>query len=211
MDENREVKSAREIAIVIAIIVVCFVGGIFVHEKFIKTEENEGKKVESSEEEVPTKIDYSKYANEPKLNEFYDEFGYTDIRTLGENYSSQDAINSNCFVKIHLEKYNENLLDLFIENMNNDLTSSIRIIETTIEGEIIITDIKYDSNSKNVKVVRDFTRDTYMNKEDATITYVEYETVEKYEYRDQEYLVIHNGVLDDYSFENETTNIIISL
>ena len=69
--------------------------------------------------------------------------------------------------------YEEKILKAFEENKENGISSSIRIVETTASQDLIITDIKYDG--EKMKVVRDFTRDRYMNIQDATITYLEYD------------------------------------
>ena len=212
MEENREVKSAREIAIVVAICIVCFIAGIAIH-KLVLAQKQE--KAESNNNNVVTfpnaerKIDYSKFYSNQELNDFYNDFGYEDIRTLGKDYSVDRATNENCYVHTNSGTFNEEILLAFEANVESGVPSAIRVIETTIEGDIIITDIKYDG--EKVKVVRDFTRDLYMNEEDATITYLEYEGIQEYEYNGRRLLVIHNGELTNESFENNTTNITIYL
>lgn len=207
MEENREVKYARDIAIVVFVIFVCIVAGIGVYIKVLNNTNETTSSGIDTETEIST-ISAVDYSDRQDLNEFYTEFGYTDIRNLGADYDTQSAINDNCFVKEASGNVNENLLYIFIGNVEENVSASIRIIDYTIEGDMIITDIKYDANLDKVKVVIDTTRDEYMNSTDATISYVEYDKVEMYEYGDSDYLVIHNGVLDDDSFENETTNIV---
>ena len=206
MEENREVKSAREIAIVVAIILIFFIAGMVIHKFVLVKEETEE---DTSSVYQSDRIDYTQFYNNTELNNFYNEFGYDDIRILGQDYSIDNAINANCYVHSNTGIYNEEILKAFEENKENENVSYIRIIETTTSADLIITDIKYDL--EKVEVVRDFTRDKYMNIADATITYLEYDDVDEYEYNGRRMLVIHNGELTDESFENNTTNITIFL
>ena len=205
MEENREVKNAREIAIVVAIIVICFMGGIALH--YFLLAEKEEKEVPSTSVYQSERIDYTQYYNNTDLNNFHNTFGYDDIRILGQDYTIDSAINSNCYVHSNSGIFNEEILKAFIENKNNGILSSIRIIETTIEGDLIITDIKFEDSK--VKVVRDFTRDKYMNIQDATIAYLEYDNIDEYEYNGRRMLVVHNGELTDETLESDTTSITI--
>lgn len=205
MEENREVKNAREIAIVVAIIVICFIGGMALH--YFLLAEKEEKEVPSASVYQSERIDYTQYYNNTELNNFYNAFGYDDIRILGQDYTIDSAINSNCYVHSNNGIFNEEILNAFIDNKKNGIPSSIRVIETTIEGDLIITDIKFEDSK--VKVVRDFTRDKYMNIQDATIAYLEYDNIDEYEYNGRRMLVVHNGELTDETLESDTTSITI--
>lgn len=207
MEDNREVKNAREIAIVVAIILVCFIAGIAVHELVLT--EKEEKETPATSVYQSDRVDYTKFYNNTDLNNFYNDFGYDDIRILGQDYTIESARNANCYVHSYTGIFNDEILKAFEENKENGISSSIRIVETTASQDLIITDIKYDG--EKMKVVRDFTRDRYMNIQDATITYLEYDGVDEYEYNGRRMLVIHNGELTDESFEKDTTNITIFL
>lgn len=51
----------------------------------------------------------------------------------------------------------------------------IRVVQTTTEGDLIITDIQYDSNKNTVNIIRDTTRDKFSIPEDRKIKHFNYE------------------------------------
>jgi len=85
---------------------------------------------------------------------------YKDIKELPENYGFDDAIKDNCFVAIHNERYNIDVLNKFISDIINKKTSFIRIVQCTTEGDIIVTDIDYKQDGE-VEMCDDNTRDGY--------------------------------------------------
>lgn len=101
---------------------------------------------------------------------------YVGINNLLKDYSVNDAINDNCFV-VGNKIYNEKLYDEFMDNVKNKKTSFIRVVQTTVEGDLCIIDILYDKDSDKVYLVIDNTRDKFMEDKDKTISLATYENV----------------------------------
>ncbi|MCL2859120.1 MAG: DUF4362 domain-containing protein [Oscillospiraceae bacterium] len=99
--------------------------------------------------------------------------GHKDIRELPKNYGFDDAIKDNCFVAIHNERYNNDILDKFISDIINKRPSFIRIVQCTTEGDLIITDIDYKQDGQ-VEMCEDTTRDGYGSQgyKDYTFKYI---------------------------------------
>ena len=67
-------------------------------------------------------------------------------------------------------------LDKFIENVKNKVPDEIRIVQYTIEGQPILTNLEYINNKFIMKV--DNRRDGYASEEDRKITTEEYDATE---------------------------------
>jgi len=139
-----------------------------------------------------------------KLDKFYSNQitkNYKDIRELDKNYNIQEAQKDNCFV-IGAMVHNDYLYNDFMKSYNNNDNAFIRIAQTTVEGDVILTDIMYDNNESKLISVLDSTRDRYSSEEDRKIELREYESISEYEYKNHLYLVLYNGKLNDDTFEN---------
>lgn len=144
------------------------------------------------------------------INEFYTEDitqKYKKITELGIDYSAEDAKQDNCYTKIHLEAFNEEVYTDFMQKYNNKESCFMRIISVTIEGDIIIHDVKYDSTSNKVIVIRDLTREEYMNYNDTIISIHEYEKLGVY----NDCLVAYNGELSEENVNTENIMNIVLL
>lgn len=102
---------------------------------------------------------------------------YVNIEELGQDYSLEQAIKDNAVVVSNSTIANPDLLDDFIVNINTDKSAFLRLVETTIEGDLIITDIKYDNNK--VLIITDNTRDEFSSEENRKITIEEYKHIEE--------------------------------
>ena len=120
--------------------------------------------------------------------------GYKDIRELGEDYDSAQAQLDNCFV-IGAMVHNDNLYNEFMRKYDNKETSFIRVAQNTVEGDLYIIDILYDSSENKIKLVKDNTRDKFSAQEDRTIEYKTYEKIGVWNYQNSEYWVAYNGEL----------------
>ncbi len=140
-----------------------------------------------------------------------------DIEDLPMNYTIEQAIKDKCFVITGTKAYNVEELERFIENTKQDAENrkedSIKIVETTIEGNPIITQIDYkkdDESEGNYILKTDFRRDKYAAGEDKKININddipgEFYTI-KIEEKDNQkdlYLDLSHGVLDFNSEEAE--------
>lgn len=116
--------------------------------------------------------------------------GYVNINNLSKDYSVNDAIDDNCFV-VGNKVYNEKLYDEFINNFKNKKTSFIRVVQTTVEGDLYIIDVLYDKDSDKVYLVTDNTRDKFMEDKDRVISLSTYENVGEVD----NYFVAYNNEL----------------
>lgn len=103
--------------------------------------------------------------------------GYISIEKLSQDYSLEQATKDNAVVVNNIGIVNPDLLDDFKVNINTDKPAFLRLVETTIEGDLIITDIKYGNDK--VIVITDNTRDEFSSKEDRKIVIDEYKHIEE--------------------------------
>lgn len=152
---NKSIKIS--IALIISIIILCGVM-LFISAKFIK-------KTETDADNKPSDIKADKvYVN--------------NIEKLPKEYSLINAVVDNCIVSIHGYKiYNKDELDRFIENVNNNREYSIRCINYTTEGGMIIADIYFEGNN-NFKAVLDSTRDNWSAEKDRKYEYCRFSKLE---------------------------------
>ena len=140
------------------------------------------------------------------LDEVYDKeyVNYTDIRNLDSDYSLEDAINDNCFI-IANEVYNDSLFSDFNDSYAKKEDCFIRVIQYTIDGDMLIYDVLYDSDSDRVYVVVDVTRDRFENED---IKLLSYEKMNTYEYLYHTYWVLYSGELNGDTLFTDNTFII---
>ncbi|MDO4376463.1 MAG: DUF4362 domain-containing protein [bacterium] len=120
---------------------------------------------------------------------------YNDIRDLSENYSTSDAKKDNCYVIG--SSVNDKLFSGFTSKYNKKKDAFVRVVHSTTEGDVIITDVLYDSINDKVHIVTDSTRDKYASLEDRTIKYQSYEKISVWFHGDVRYWVAYNGTLPD--------------
>ena len=112
-----------------------------------------------------------------EIQERSNDENITKIEELPEKYSFIQAIKDKCVVSGYKKMYNKDVLDKFVENVNNGKKGFMRLISYTIEGDMIITDIDFDG--KIFEVCFDWTRDEYSSKEDRIYKYCKYEKFEE--------------------------------
>jgi len=152
------------------------------------------------------------------INDFYNHSittKYTDIRSLSQNYSKEQAQNDNCFI-IGAMVHNDNLYSDFMSNYKNKENAFIRVVQSTIEGDIFIIDVLYEARNNKIHLVRDYTRDEFSSLEDRTIKYNTYEKTGVWKYQNSEYWVVYNGELPDgntaeYSINSDDLFIIATI
>ena len=93
---------------------------------------------------------------------------YVKLEELEENYTIEKAIKDRCFIIGINELYNKVVLDTFIENVNNKIEDELRIINFTVEGDLIITDVIYNKDD-SIIIYTDNTRDKFATQEDRKI------------------------------------------
>ena len=143
------------------------------------------------------------------IDKVYDDLEYIPIRELPIDYSLEEAMEENNLIVTHSKNYNSELYDNFIEKVKKKESTFLRIIQFTVEGDIIITDVKYDSKINKTIVITDNTRDRFSSDDTRKITTSEYEHIEEHNEMlttgSIRELIVYNGTLDNdyrvlYSF-----------
>lgn len=133
------------------------------------------------------------------INDFYNHSitsDYKDIRTLPENYSKDQAQKDNCFI-IGAMVHNDNLYSEFMDKYILKEDAFIRVVQSTVEGDIFIIDVLYEAKNNKIHLVKDDTRDKFLTQEDRTIKYKTYEKTGIWNYQNSQYWVAYNGKLPD--------------
>lgn len=198
----------KKIIIIIAIILVIIIG--IIAGVNIKNKKNES-------EEPIYKHDNSKVISTDypidELDKIYKSDvakNYKDIRDLSENYDSQAAQQDNCFI-VGAMVHNDYLYNEFMEKYKNDEDAFIRVGQNTIEGDLFLTDLFYDSQTKEVTVVTDSTRDKYSSEEGRIIKFKKYDSIAEYNFENHLYWVTYNGELNDETFASDDVYIIVTI
>ena len=117
--------------------------------------------------------------NSESLNAFYNDSltkDYISIEKLSSDYQVEQAIKDNAVV-VTTTIANSDLLTDFTTSINTKKRAFLRLIQTTVEGDLIITDIKYEID--RVIVITDNTRDKFLSEEDRKITIETYKNIEE--------------------------------
>lgn len=164
----------------------------------------------------------SKYNKEEKkdinnLDDFYKTklTQNRDIRQLEQGYSMFDAQKDSCFV-VGAMVHNDNLYSEFIDKYNNKEDAFIRVVQSTVEGDIYIIDVLYEAKNNKLHLVKDDTRDKFAIQEDRTIKYNTYEKNGIWNYQNSQYWVVYNGELPEgttaeYSINSDDLFIITTI
>lgn len=151
-----------------------------------------------------TESDNITIGNISNLDDFYNSEivgNYEDIRTLSESYSKEQAQIDNCFV-IGAMVHNDYLYSEFMDKYNKKEDAFIRVVQSTVEGDIFIIDLLYDSKEDKIYIVKDDTRDKFATQEDRTIKYKVYEKTGEWKYQNSLYWIVYNGkLLDGVNYE----------
>lgn len=127
---------------------------------------------------------------------------YADIRTLDADYNTEQAQLDGCFV-IGAMVHNDYLYSEFMEHYQNQEDAFIRVAQSTIEGDLILTDILYDSSSDRVLLVHDSTRDAFSAAADRVITLRTYAGTAEYDLDGSLYWIAFNGEITDLNLKEE--------
>lgn len=152
------------------------------------------------------------------INDFYIHTitsDYKDIRTLPADYSKDQAQKDNCFI-IGAMVHNDNLYSDFMDKYSKKENAFIRVVQSTVEGDIFIIDVLYEARNDKIHLVKDDTRDKFTAQEDRTIKYKTYEKTGIWNYQNLQYWVAYNGELPDgtkaeYSINSDELFIIATI
>ena len=104
---------------------------------------------------------------------------YVELENMELDYNFSQMVEDKCYIVTNSNTvYHIEELDKFIENVKNKVSDEIRIVQYTIEGQPILTNLEYTNNKFILKV--DNRRDGYASEEDRKITTEEYDEA-KYE------------------------------
>lgn len=137
------------------------------------------------------------YKGIENINDFYTHSitnKYPDLRTLPENYTKEQAQKDNCFI-IGAMVHNDNLYSEFMDKYNKKENAFIRVIQSTVEGDIFIMDVLYEARNNKIHLIKDDTRDKFSAQKDRTIKYKTYEKIGVWNYQNSQYWVAYNGEL----------------
>lgn len=139
------------------------------------------------------------------INDFYNTeiTKNKSIYKLSRDYSLKDSIEDGCFVVSNAKVYNDNLYEEFMNNFESKQTCFIRIVKNTTEGDIIISDVMYYKDTNKLYLVYDNTRDGFIEDSDKGITMSSYNNIGTYKYKNNEYLVLYNDIINDTNFETD--------
>lgn len=84
---------------------------------------------------------------------------YDELTELSKEYTVEEAIADNCFV-IGKEVHNKELLNEFMQKVENREDSKLRIVQTTASGDIVVSDIEFSGDI--ITYTEDYTRDTFI-------------------------------------------------
>ena len=155
-------------------------------------------KLESLPESSEMDLFYSNAATE----------GYEDIRELGENYSADQAQMDNCFI-VGAMVHNDYLYSEFMEKYKNGDDAFIRVVQTTTEGDPIIYDLLYTSETNEVLLITDTTRDKFAAGDDREIELAHYTGTMEYEEDGHLYWVVYQGEPDKVSLDDGNTFVVV--
>jgi len=163
--------------------------------------------------EVPedTLIDWSKTAF---LDWVYSQnTNIKDIRELPIDYDTKQAIDDD--VIIVPDNY-DRLIESFqytepLRNDNKFKASFTRFAQNTVEWDLVLYDIFYNTDNHTIYLITDFTRDEFSAKEDRIIDVKEFEHIWEYEHNWIKYRVLYNWELNDETFQSENAFVLANL
>ena len=137
-----------------------------------------------------------------------DNSKYVALEDVKLDYNLANMVEDKCCILMNSDiVYHIEELDNFIKNVENNIADEIRIVQYTIEGQPILTDLEYENNKFILKI--DNRRDGYAAEEDKRINKKEYNAI-KYKLVRED---ITNDITDSKSYyslnlkalENEET------
>ena len=115
-----------------------------------------------------------------------DKYGYRNLSELPQDYTLEQAIKDGCVVITYNKVWNKDKLDSFVENTvinsKDRKEDKIRIVQTTVEGHLVIKDLEYKIKDETYKLgnedvhettyilTTDNTRDKFSAEADRKIT-----------------------------------------
>lgn len=118
------------------------------------------------------------------------------VTNLDNSYNINTAIAENALVLTNNKYHNFNTYKDFISKVKKQKSAFLRIVFTTIEGDLIINDVKYDSKTNKTYVLSDNRKDRFGT---PNITVDSYDNLlEKKGINGGEILIVYNDNQNDY-------------
>lgn len=112
-----------------------------------------------------------------KNKEIVNSKKYIDLEDVNIYYGVAQMIEDKCYIVMNSNiVYNIEELEKFIKNVENNIVDAIRIVQYSIEGQPILTNLEYNGNKFILKF--DNRRDGYASPQDKKITTNEYDAKE---------------------------------
>lgn len=124
-----------------------------------------------------------------------------NINSLPSSYTVTQAEEDNCLILTN-KIINKKEYEDFFNEYNNHKNSFIRIVETTIEGDLLIYDLLYYNDF--LYLVTDYSRDKYATETDKELSLEKYKYLSNYKYKNKTYLVLNNEEINENNFKNGT-------
>ena len=137
--------------------------------------------------------------------DYYEVLGISKDASEQEIKKAQEEITQaekdNCLILTN-KIINKKEYEDFLNEYNNHKNSFIRIIETTIEGDLLIYDLLYYNDF--LYLVTDYSRDKYATETDKELSLEKYKYLSNYKYKNKTYLVLNNEEINENNFKNGT-------
>lgn len=99
---------------------------------------------------------------------------YEELENIPLDYDFAKMVEDKCYIVMNGNTiYNVSQMENFVKNVKNSIADEIRIVQYTIEGEPIITDVEYTKEKFIIK--HDSRRDHWSAEKDRIITTKEYD------------------------------------
>ena len=139
--------------------------------------------------------------NEAQTNTIANNIDYSNeklkIEDLPEDYNYIQAIQDKCIISSQgFKVFNKDELDIFLNKVNNNEPYSIRTINYTVEGDMMITDVNFEGNNV-FSTCCDWTRDEFSSKEDRTYRYGKFSKLVTEQANEMTYILLQNKIEGD--------------
>ncbi len=110
------------------------------------------------------------------------------LNKLSKEYNYKDAIKDNYYVVTDKKHYNDEVMQKFLDSIISTKTAFIRIVNSSYDGKIVITDVLYDKERVTV-----FVDDTRNLNDEASIKIYEFTHLDVIDDEVGKYLYAYNG------------------
>lgn len=100
---------------------------------------------------------------------------YVELKDLPLDYNFTDMVADGCYIIMNTDiVYNVSKFEKFMKDVESNVPSEVRVVQWTVEGEPVITDLEYTKEKFIIK--HDNRRDHFSIEKDRVISIEEYDT-----------------------------------